>query len=388
MLGSDGDGQARPRRRLLRWIGVGGLVALIVLALLLAGLRLALDVDHLRHVVLRNTTISSWDVLTLISTTLCIVAIVGAVLAMRRRRMVLAVLFSVLWFPLPFAIESSRCDTEFSCRAFGWASLPPGLLGWSTRTRPVDDANEARHLATLELVARGVDDSPFQVRRFGDHWLASTIDNDGRAGPFAVRIAARTSDARLVPCPSDRIRCGMDWPTRSDGQRPYRNADLGISAVFPDGLAICTLRDEEDDHALGFVAEFRGFDDPCDAVTPDRRMGVEVASGLRQGCLHPSAPELEWGPLTAETRAYFGPGQPAFSGAPFIVCELHADEAPDIGIPAQLEILVLVTPEPGPGGSATRRFEAFFVTTPDDLAQDAPLFEAFLETLELGSPPD
>lgn len=385
------QGQEHPAgsaRRWLRWIVVGGLALLIVPSLLLAALQIGIHGNRLYESLTRETTIGLWHLMALFTIALCSTAILLAAIAIRSGRMLVALLSSTFWIPVFMVFGPHVCDTEYACPISIQRVLPPEAAFWSIRIRPVEDANEARRIASDAISTAGLNGSPFLVKHFGDHWLVSLINHDGEALAEAVRIDARSGFARIVLCPPDLIRCGMEWPTPSDGHSPYRNTNLGISAVFPEGLSVCTMRDEEDDRALGFVAEFRGSDEPCDAVTPDGRMGVVVGSVPRQGCLHPGAPELAWGPLTAETRAHFGPGQPAFSGEPFIVCELHAEAAPDIEIPAQMEIMVLITPEPGPTESQTRPMEAFLVTTPDDLARDARLFEAFLETLEIGSAPD
>ena len=378
---------SRPARQWLRWIAVGGLALLIVPSLLLAALQLGIQGNLLYGTLTRGTTIELWHLMALFVIALCSTAIVLAVIAIRSGRMLLALLSSTLWVPGFIVFGPQICDTEHACAISIQRVLPPEAAYWSIRIRPVDDANEVRELARSELWERGVDNSPFRITRFDDHWLVSTINADGAAGPYAVSVDARTGDANLVPCPSDLIRCGMEWPTLSDGRRRFTNADLGISAVFAEGQPVCVLRGE-DDAPRGFSAEFRDPGAACDEGAPDRRMGVELSWHPRRSCPVPAAPTLAWGPLTPETRAHFTGGQPRLEGMMFIVCELHADRPPDISIPHQIEILVLAIPDADPSIPSVLPIEAFLVTTSDDLARDVRMFGAFLQNLTITSPAD
>lgn len=158
------------------------------------------------------TVFDASSALHLASAVLALIAVVGAGLAVWRLRMVSALLLAALPLPAIFVIEASRCDVIDVCQATRWAALPPGAFDWQIRIRSVTDRNEAERIASAALFRAKLEDGPFQAKRFGDHWIVSTIDADGWPGAHAVRIDTRTARTALVPCPQDRIQCGRERP--------------------------------------------------------------------------------------------------------------------------------------------------------------------------------
>lgn len=353
------------------------LLALIVFLLLVAALHMVGQTYHLAYLLARATTFDVWSALSLASVLLTLTAIIGAGVSLWRRRLFRALLFAVLPLPVLLVMAGSSCH-HGDCRLVQWASLRPGpLVDWSIRLRPVEDENEARWIASSAVSAAGLDGSAFQTRRFDDHWLVSMINSDGEALPHAVRIDGRSGRTRIVPCPADRIRCGMAWPILADGRRPFSNPDLGITAVFPADLPVCIARNEDDDAPRGFVGIYRSSEEPCDAVTPDRQLGVEVAYFPRLTCPMPTHPDLDWRPLSDENLALFANGAPTLAGQPSLACELRQG--------GHIQISVY-GPMPPPGEPGVPRYEAFITTTPEDLPSDIRRLESLLETVILGSP--
>lgn len=347
------------------------LVLLLGVFLLLAVSTLAGDAGYLAYLALEATVFDGWGVLAIVSALLSLTAIVGAVLAARRRRMMIALAVSLLALPPMFVTEGSRCDTAAACRLMGWAALPRAALDWSVRIRPVTDRNEAEAIAAVALDKAGSDDATFKARRFADHWIVSTMNDDGWGGAHAVRIDTRTGATALVACPADRVRCGMERPTVSDGRRVFRNERLGLAAVFPASRPVCTARGhDDDDEPRGFFAMARGSDIPCEVLDQSRQMGVEVPDYRLNGCAVIDAPATPWRPLSPETARLFR-RPPMLGGKPSVACELRQDGFIQVSVYAS-------------DGAPGRRFHGFIVTTPAHLAEDVRAFETFLDGVQIG----
>lgn len=362
-----------PRKPLARFFT--RLLGLLVAVLFLVALASLYEgATILWYLASKATVFDTWSALTIASTVLALIAVVGAGLAVWRRRMAAALLFAALPLPAIFVIEGSRCDTPDACQAMGWAALPGSAFDWQVRIRSVTERNEAERIASSALTRANLEDDPFQAKRFGDHWIVSTIDADGWPGTRAVRIDARTARTALVPCPQDRIRCGMERPTVSDGQRVYRNARLGLSAVFPASRAVCTARGD-DGEPRGFYAMVRSPDIPCEPLDRSRQMGVEVARWRRHGCAVVEAPAATWRPLSPETSKLFSDQIPMLGGRPSVACELRAGD--------QIEITVYASA--GSGSNLGLPYEGYVVTTPSHLVEDVRAFELFLQNVSVGS---
>lgn len=368
------DRSGRPPRTPAGWLFTALPLALTgVLALLAVG-HLAGASLYLAYLATRATVFDLWGALSIASAALSLAALLGAGFALWRRRFALAVLVAALTLPVPLMIEGSRCDTADLCRLAGWARLPDGAFDWSVRIRPVTDANEAEMIASAALWESGSRDGPFQTRRFPDHWLVSTINDDGWAGAQAVSIDTRTGRASLIACPEDLIRCGMDRPVVSDGRRAFRNDELGLAVVFPATLPVCTLRNE-DDEAVGFSAIMRDPDIPCDVLDKVRQMGVGLVTHQLRGCVVPEAPSLGWRPLSAETAALFESGTLEVDGRPAWGCELRLGD--------DIEIRAYVAAAPPSDTAAEILYEAYVVTTSPNLAEDVRVFEGLLDNVRI-----
>ncbi|RZJ02343.1 MAG: hypothetical protein EON89_15480 [Brevundimonas sp.] len=360
----------------LAWL-IAGLLAIPIGVLLLgAVLNLTVTAGYLWYLASRATVFDTWAVLNIASALMSLVAVVGAGFALKRWRMGLALAFAVLTLPVTFVIEGSRCDTFASCRALSWAALPAGAFDWEVRHRSVTDPNEAERLASGLLWKTGSKDSPFRTKRFGDHWIVSTINDDGWPGARAVRIDTRTGRTTLVSCPQSKIQCGMERPTVSDGRRVYRNAELGLAAVFPTSRPVCAARDD-DGAPRGFFAMVRSADIPCDSLDPSREIGVEVARWRLNGCTVTEAPSLAWRPLSPETARLFK-GRPSLGGRVSSACELHD------GDHIQISVYASVARGSRPEGPPDVVYEGYMVTTPAHLAEDVRTFELFLQGVTLG----
>ncbi len=369
--------QLRPRgNKRLPKTPVGWLVTCLLglpVALLFLGALASLPerVSYIEYLASRATVFDTWGALHIVAAVLSLIAVVGTALAVWQLRMGAALFFAALALPAPFVIEGSRCDTPAGCQATGWAALPPGAFDWQVRIRPVTTQNDAWNIAFDALLDANVDDSPFIAKRFGDHWIVSTIDDDGWPGAQAVRIETRTARTAFVPCPEDRIQCGMERPTVSDGQRVYRNVQLGLSAVFPASLPVCTTRDD-DGEPLGFHAMVRAPDIPCEDLDQSRQMGIEVPRWRRNGCAVVGVPSAPWRPLSPETSKLFRNQRPTLGGAPAVVCELRDGD--------QIEITVYAST-----GSGSDVYEGYVVTTPAHLVEDIRTFEIFIQNVSLGA---
>jgi len=363
----------------LVWFGRILALLAIALSLLVAVMGLPGSADFVGYLASRGTTFEIWGVLHGLALLFALITIAGAGFALLRRKLLLALLFSAFAWPMGFVIEGSRCDTEAGCRMFGWAAMPASFRDWSVRIRPVSDPNEADHIASAALNQAGYRYSTYNARRFGDHWIVATIDPDGRPGPSAVRIDTRTAATRFVPCPADRMLCGMERPVVSDGKRVFSNLRLGLAASFPAGRSVCTARPFEDDLSLdgrGYYGMIRDPDIPCDIIDISRDLGLEaleartVAEALPQGCQ----------PLSPALLKAFGGRVPGFAGHQSQVCQETADGQVWVGVFA-------VAGARSEGGSlSTTLYEAHMRTTEAGLAEDARSFGVFLSSAKIGTP--
>lgn len=55
-------------------------------------------------------------------------------------------------------------------------------------------------------------------------------------------------------CPPEQLSCGLQKPVRSDGVTPFENADMGLTAVFPEGAPVCLAR--SGDAPRGFFVNY------------------------------------------------------------------------------------------------------------------------------------
>lgn len=362
-------------------VWLGGITALLVIALslLVAVMRLSESAGYVGYLASRGTTFDVWGVLHGLALLFALIAMAGAGFSLLQRKLLLALLFSAFAWPMGFVIEGSRCDTEAGCRMMGWAAMPASFRDWSIRIRPVTDPNEAEVIAGAALDEAGSSYSTYNAQRFDDHWIVATIHPDGRPGPNAVRIETRTAATRFVPCPADRMLCGMERPVVSDGKRVFSNVRLGVAASFPAGRSVCTARPFEDDLSLdgrGFYGMIRDPDIPCDIIDISRDLGLEalkartVAEALPQGCQ----------PLSPALLKAFGGRAPRFAGHQSQVCQETADGQVWVGVFA-------VAGSRSEGGSVlTTLYEAHMRTTEAGLAEDARSFEAFLSRAKIGTP--
>lgn len=361
----------------LKWGGRILVLLVVALSLLVAAFGLAGAGSYLGYLASRATVFDVWGVLHLVEALFALTAIIGAGLALLRRKLLPALFFSLLAWPMGFVIEGSRCDTESGCRMLGWAALPVSAGDWSFRIRPVTDKNDAEHLAGAALFDAGSPYGTYTPKRFDDHWIVPTINSDGWPGPSAVRIDTRTATTSFVPCPAHLMLCGMERAVVSDGRRVFSNARLSLAASFPAGRAVCTARLEDDGEPRGFYAMIRPADIPCDSVDPSREMGLEA---LKVGTVA-EALSVPCKPLSPAVLAAFGGRAPGFAGRQSQVCEEVAAGQIAVGVYA------VAGPRSGSGSASTTLYEAYVVTTEAHLAEDARSFEKFLRTARIGTPP-
>ncbi|RYG09813.1 MAG: hypothetical protein EON92_13925 [Burkholderiales bacterium] len=355
--------------RLMVWSGRGIAALVIGLSLIVAVFGLLEAAPYLAQQVFRSTTLDMWAVLMGLKLLFSLAAVIGIGVALSRRRLLPALLVSALAWPMGFVIEGGRCDTEALCRMYGWAAPPAGLSNWSVRIRPVTDGREAEYIAEAALSQAGSEDHAFEPKRFRDHWLVPTINDDGWARANAVRVDVRTAATRFVPCPADKMRCGMERPVVTDGQRVFRSARLGLSAVFPAGLSVCSSWTDEQYDPLGFHAMHRSADVPCETLDQARTFGLAVVDV-------PVLPDCR--PLSEAVVRAFGGRKPGFPG--------HRSEACQETSGDQIAIVVRAKTHPSLAGSRreTTTYEAYLLTTPTHFAQDARTFDAFLRTARIG----
>jgi hypothetical protein len=365
-------------RPLVTWL-IRGFLVLLIAILLLGGVGASIgSAFYLGYLATRATVFDTWGVLSIISMLLSVIAIAGAGFALRRRKLILALGFAALTAPAPLVIEASRCDTTEACRMMGWAALPAKAFTWEARLRPVTDANEARSIASTALSKAGSSNFPFKARWLEDHWIVSAIDQDGWPGPHAVSIDTRSAETSLVACPADKVQCGMERPTLSDGRTAFRNARLGIAAIFPAPRPVCTSRGP-DDEPRGFFSMVRAPDIPCEILDQSRAMGVEVARSRKKGCISAEAPSAPWRPLSPETARLFSSPAPTLGGQPSVACELRQ------GGQIQISIYAAAPSGLSPRRSLSALYEGYIVTTPAYLAEDVRSFEVFLASVRISS---
>ena len=366
-----------PRKGLV-WAGRILALLWIALSLLVAVLRLLSSGPWIVELASRQTVFEIWGVLAILDVLFALTAIVGVGWALARRRLVVAVLFSLLAWPVGFVIEASRCDYP-SCRSMAWAAFPESAGKWSVRIRPVTDRNEARAIASGALFEVGSEYSPYTPRRFGGHWIVPTINDDGWPGPSAVWIDTRTAATRFVHCPAHLMLCGMERPVVSRSAQVFSNRRWGLAVTFPAGRAVCTERPEDEARsyeARGFYAMVRDPDIPCDIVDPSRALGLEALTErtVAEARLEPCKPVS-----TARLKA-FGGRAPGFPAHISVACEEITED--------QIAISVFAFAEPRPGSGAPTLYEAWVLTDPAHLAEDARLFEDLLRTARIPAPAD
>lgn len=358
----------------LAWFATCLLGLLVAVLFLDALLSLFGGASYLWHLASEATVFTTWSVLHIVLTVLALIAVVGSGMAAWRLRLVTAFLFVALPVPVTLVIAGSGCHTHAACQAMGWAALPPSAFEWQVRIRPVTDRNEAERIAWDALSQASLEDRPFQAKRFGDHWIVSTIDDNGWPGAHAVRVDTRTARTALVPCPEDKIHCGMERPTVSDGRRVYQDVHLGLSAVFPASSAVCTARGH-DGEPLGFYAMVRAPEIPCETVDESTQMGVEVARSRPTVCAELHASSAPWRPLSPETSRLFSGQRPTLGGLPSMACELHNGD----------DVAISVHASTASGHNPGTTYQAYVMTTPLRLAEDIQAFELFLKNVRIGT---
>lgn len=363
----------------LVWFGRILALLVIALSLFVAVMGLLGSASFVGYLISRGTTLDIWGGLHGLALLFALTAIVGAGFALLRRKVILALIFSVFAWPMNIVFEGRRCDTEAGCRALGWAAMPGRSGGWSIRIRPVTDPNEADNIAAMALFDAGSRYSTYNAQRFNDHWIVATIHPDGRPGPNAVRVDTRTAATRFVPCPADRMLCGMERPVVSDGERVFSNARWALAMTFPTGRAVCTARPFGDDlsyEGRGFYGMIRDPDIPCDIVDPSRTMGLE---SLKER----TVAEVLDGPCKALSPAIlrvFNGRMPGFAGRQSVVCEEIANDQIAVGV------YTVVGPRAGTVNASTTLYQAWMLTDSAHLAEDARTFEVFLRTARIGPP--
>lgn len=365
-------------RKGLVWAGRILALLWIALSLLVAVLRLMSSGPWIVDLASRQAVFEIWGVLAILDVLFAVTAILGVGWALARRRLMVALLFSLLAWPVGFVIEASRCDYP-SCRPMAWAAFPASAGKWSVRIRPVTDRNEARAIASGALFEAGSEYSPFTPRRFGGHWIVPTINDDGWPGPSAVRIDARTAATRFVPCPAHLMLCGMERPVVSRTAQVFSNRQWGLAVTFPAGRAVCTERPDDEARsyeARGFYAMLRDPDIPCDIVDPSRALGLAAltARTVTEARLEPCKP------LSPTILKAFGGTAPGLAGHQTVVCEEIAGD--------QMAVSVFAFAKPRPGSEAPATlYEAWMLTDPAHLAEDARSFETFLTRARIPTSP-
>lgn len=371
------DGLAVLTRRALVWGGRVVAVLWIALSLLVAMLGLMESGPRILDLLSRETVFEVWGAMSVLAGLFSLTTIIGAGIALVRRKLLPAMLFSVLAWPVGFVIEASRCDYP-ACRSMAWAAFPPWAGDWSIRLRPVTDPREAENIASAALHEAGSEYSAYYPKRFDGYWIVPTINDDGWPGPSAVRVDTRTAATRFVPCPADRMLCGMERPVVSEAGQVFANARWGLAVTFPAGRAVCTERPDDEarrDEARGFYGMIRDADIPCDIVDPSRALGLEAltARTVTEARLEPCKP------VSPARLKAFGGRPPGFPGHASVACEeITADQI-------AISVFAFAAPRPGSGAPETL-YEAWVLTDPAHLAEDARSFEAFLATARIPTP--
>lgn len=371
-----------PDRNLIKaglvWLGRILALLVIALSLLVAVMRLLESAAYVGNLASGGTTFEIWGVLHGLALLSALIAIVGVGLALLRRKLLLALLFSLFAWPMAFVIEGSRCDTESACRMMGWAAIPASSRDWNIRIRSVTNRNEARAIASAALFRADSRYHSYNPKRFDDHWVVPTIDDDGRPGPSAVWIDTRTAATRFVSCPAHLMFCGMERPTLSDDGAVFSNARWGLAMSFPAGRAVCTARPDDDplrDQTRGFYAMVRESEIPCDIVDPSRTLGLEALTARTVAAARPGSCK----PLSPAVLKAFGGRAPGFVGHRSVVCEEIAQGQIAVSVFAIARLRAET-------GAPTTLYEAWMLTDPAHLAEDARSFEAFLKTAQIPAP--
>lgn len=178
-----------------RALGLGAFYLLAAYFALGGALGVVGCVEYLHYEVTRGTVVDIWTVLSAISVTAGIVALVMAGLSLRRRKLKAM----ALWLTLPFVptlvLEATRCDFMPVCNVIGWAALPRSVADWSVRVRDVT-ASEAELIASQTLRDAGSEAWAFEPRLANRQWRLIT-QKDGVRQPYDVVIDARTGQGRL-----------------------------------------------------------------------------------------------------------------------------------------------------------------------------------------------
>lgn len=371
------DGPAVRAKRALIWGGRILALLWIALSLLVAALSLVGSGPQIVDLATSQTVFEIWSVLAILDVFFALTAILGAGFALVRRKLLLALLFPLLAWPVGFVIEASRCDYP-ACRSMAWAALPRVAGDWSLRIRPVTDRNEAEAIASGALFEAGSAYHTYDAKQFDGYWIVPTINDDGWPGPGAVQIDTRTAATSFVTCPEHQMLCGMERPVVSDGGERFSNARWGLAMTFPAGRAVCTERRDDNvqsDEARGFYAMIRDADIPCDIVDPSRALGLAAlkARTVDEARLEPCKP------LSPAILRAFGGRPPRLAGHSGVACEEIAN--------GQIAVSVFAFARPRPEtGAPTTLYEAWVLTDPAHLAEDARSFEAFLMTARIPAP--
>jgi len=369
-------GQTASADQVLAHAGKRLLWAVRLLALLWIGLSLLMGIprligagEFLVYLATRGTYFDIWGLLSLLEVLFVAVAVIGAAVALWRRKILLGALVAVLAWPIGLAVEATRCDYP-ACRAMAWAALPRQAGEWSVRIRPVTDANEARAIASGALFEAGSSDHPYDPKQFDGYWIVPTTNGHGWPGARAVKIDTRTGATRFVQCPADRMLCGMERPVISQAGQVFSNAEWSLAVTFPAGRAVCTERPEDETRQVeprGFYAMVRDAEIPCDIVDPSRALGL---AALKERTVTEARGE-PCKPLSSERLTALGGRPPAFAGYRSTVCEEVVGDA------IAVSVFTFASPRAGPAAPPTL-YEAWMLTDEAHLTEDARLFETFL----------
>jgi ABC-type branched-subunit amino acid transport system permease subunit len=105
-----------------------GLCALAIGFTLVSALHSVGSGGYLAYLFQHQLRLDGWAVLSALDIAFAALGILGSWIALRRRAYRWAILFLAIQLPMPTIMGGSRCDTQASCAALGWAALPPSLL--------------------------------------------------------------------------------------------------------------------------------------------------------------------------------------------------------------------------------------------------------------------
>jgi hypothetical protein len=80
----------------------------------------------------------------------------------------------------------------------------------------------------------------------------AAICSVGLAAPAEPPVVRAEGESRYPPCPAEQLSCGKQTPVTSDGARVFKNDEMGLQAVFPEGSRVCMSR--SGDAPRGFYA--------------------------------------------------------------------------------------------------------------------------------------